>query len=226
MGIKENIALVKETIAAAAQRANRDPHEIKLVAVTKNHTVDEIQDILNAGHRVLGENRLQEARPKIEQLPPDIEWHFIGYLQSNKAKQVIQQFTMIHSLDRISLAEALHKESEKRNKQIDCLVEVNIAGEETKSGISPSGVVDLINAVSSHYDRVRIRGLMTMAPYLNDPEGTRPIFRSLRQLRDDIARLHLPRVSMEHLSMGMTNDYPVAVEEGATIVRIGTAIFA
>ena len=124
MGIKENIALVKETIAAAAQRANRDPHEIKLVAVTKNHTVDEIQDILNAGHRVLGENRLQEARPKIEQLPPDIEWHFIGYLQSNKAKQVIQQFTMIHSLDRISLAEALHKESEKRNKQIDCLVEV------------------------------------------------------------------------------------------------------
>ncbi|MCD6385580.1 YggS family pyridoxal phosphate-dependent enzyme [Candidatus Sumerlaeota bacterium] len=198
---------------------------MKLVVVTKNRTIQEIKEVLACGHRVLGENRFQEAKPKIEQLPPDIEWHFIGHLQTNKAKQVARMFYMIHSLDRLHLAEALQKAGEKLDITLKCLVEVNVAGEETKFGIAPEDTINLIRTISERFDRINILGLMTMAPYFAEPEDTRPIFRRLREIYNEIAQLQLPRVEMRYLSMGMTNDYTVAVEEGANIVRIGTAIF-
>lgn len=226
MGIRENLEKVRKNIYKAAERVGRNPEEIKLVVVTKNRSIQEIKEVLDCGHRVLGENRFQEAKPKIELLPPDIEWHFIGHLQTNKAKHVAQMFYMIHSLDRLHLAEALQKAGEKLDITLKCLVEVNVAGEETKFGLHPDDVIPFLRTVSEKFDRINILGLMTMAPYFADPEDTRPIFRRLREMYEEIAQLHLPRVEMRYLSMGMTNDYQVAVEEGANIVRIGTAIFS
>ncbi|MCX7766882.1 MAG: YggS family pyridoxal phosphate-dependent enzyme [Candidatus Sumerlaeia bacterium] len=225
MSIRENLLRVKENIRLSAESVGRNPADIKLVVVTKNRTPEQIREVLTCGHYILGENRLQEAKPKIEQLPANIEWHFIGHLQTNKAKQVAELFYMIHSLDRLELAVALQKAGEKLNRSLNCLVEVNVAGEETKFGISPEQTIPFIRQVAENFDRIKILGLMTMAPYLPDPEQTRPVFRRLRQLRDEINSLQIPGVSMQFLSMGMTNDYQVAITEGANIIRLGTAIF-
>ncbi len=226
MNIHENLERVKRTIARSAEKVGRNPNDVKLIVVTKNHDVDEIKKVIGCGHNALGENRFQEAKSKIEQLPDTIEWHFIGYLQTNKAKYVARMFHMIHSLDRLHLAEALNKAAENLNTTLQCLVEVNVAGEESKFGIDPEHTIELVRQVSEQYDRIRILGLMCMAPYVDDPETIRPVFRGLRELRDRISQLDLTNVDMRHLSMGMTNDYPVAVQEGATMVRIGTAIFS
>lgn len=221
--IRANLARIQQRIAGAARRAGRDPAEVELVAVTKNRSLEQIRAVLACGDFVLGENRVQEALGKIPQLPPDVRWHLIGHLQRNKAKQAAANFALIHSLDSRRLAEALQRAADAQDRTVEALIEVNVSGEESKFGLAPGEVEPLLAAVARSFDRLRVRGLMTMAPFVDDPETVRPCFRALRQLRD---RLAAQQYDLPHLSMGMTNDYAVAVEEGATMVRIGTAIFA
>jgi len=221
-GIRENLARVLAKIEAAARRAGRDPADVQLVAVTKNRPVEQIREVLECGPYVLGENRVQEALAKIPQLPPETVWHLIGHLQRNKAKFAVRHFALIHSLDSLRLAEALQRTAEAQDRTVEVLLEVNISGEASKFGLSPDEVEPLLAEIARSLDRLKVRGLMTMAPYVEDPETVRPVFRGLRQLRD---RLAGEGYDLPHLSMGMTNDYEVAVEEGATMVRIGTAIF-
>jgi len=220
--VRERLAAVHRRIEAAAQRAGRDPAAVQLVVVTKNRTVEQVRDALACGAYALGENRVQEALDKIPQLPPGTVWHLIGHLQRNKAKPAAQHFALIHSLDSERLAEALQRAAEADGRTIEALLEVNVSGEESKFGLAPDAVEPLLAAVARSFDRVRIRGLMTMAPYVPDPETVRPFFRGLRELRD---RLAATGYDLPHLSMGMTNDFEVAVEEGATMVRVGTAVF-
>jgi len=224
MVIADNLRTVKSRIKAAALRCGRQPEDIRLVAVSKNVPAERIRDAVSAGATILGENYIQEAREKIALIGIEVEWHFIGHLQSNKAKFAAELFAMIHSVDRMSLAEELNKEAGKGNKILPVLIQVNISGEETKSGIDPSGTRQLVQqaALLSH---LSVQGLMTMPPWFEDPEEARPYFRALRKLRDGLAAEKIPNVSLTHLSMGMSGDFEVAIEEGATLVRIGTAIF-
>jgi len=224
MVIADNLRTVKSRIKAAALRCGRQPEDIRLVAVSKNVPAERIRDAVSAGATILGENYIQEAREKIALIGIEVEWHFIGHLQSNKAKFAAELFSMIHSVDRMSLAEELNKEAGKGNKILPVLIQVNISGEETKSGIDPSGTRQLVQqaALLSH---LSVQGLMTMPPWFEDPEEARPYFRALRKLRDGLAAEKIPNVSLTHLSMGMSGDFEVAIEEGATLVRIGTAIF-
>lgn len=225
MGIKQNLEKVRARMTTAAQNCGRRPDSVKLVAVSKTVTVDKIREGIVSGAIDLGENYVQEARKKIETLVDQpLTWHFIGHLQSNKAKYAARLFDLIHSVDSLKLAKALDKEAGKAGKVQPILIQVNIAGEETKSGVSEEGAIALVQQVS-RLKNLSIRGLMTMPPYFNAPEKVRPFFRRLRQLRDRIAAMNLPGVSMEELSMGMTGDFEAAIEEGATMVRIGTAIF-
>lgn len=220
--IAANYRLVKERIGRAKENSGRQGEEITLVAVTKAVTPGVIREAVALGINNFGENRVQEVLPKIEELPGDITWHFIGHLQGNKVKFVLPRFALIHSLDRLSLAKEINRQAEKLGKVVEVLVQVDIAGEETKYGLAPGETGTFIETVAREYPFIKVKGLMTMAPFEDDPEEVRPVFRELKKMS---AGLQVPGVELKELSMGMTNDYEVAVEEGATIVRIGTALF-
>jgi pyridoxal phosphate enzyme (YggS family) len=222
--VAENIADITQRIQAAAIRSGRDPQGIRLMAVCKTVSPERIRQAIDAGVTCLGENYVQEAREKIPAVGHGVEWHMIGHLQTNKAKYVVQLFDWIHSLDRIELALELDKRAGRHNRVLKVLVEVNVSGESSKNGANPSNVPALVRQISA-LPNLSLQGLMTMPPYVDDPELARPYFIALRRLRDEIAAAHIPGVSMAELSMGMTNDFEIAVEEGATIVRVGRAIF-
>ena len=222
--IKDNIAAVRERIDAAAKRAGRDPEEIKLIAVSKTMPVEMLKEAYEAGQRDFGENRVQELVPKMEELPADIRWHLIGQLQKNKVKYISGKTELIHSVDSIGLAQFIDKEAKKRGVVSDILLEVNIAGEESKSGFKPEEVLDAAEQISA-LDGVRIRGLMTVAPLVANAEDNRIYFRNLKHLYIDMQNKDIDNSMVDTLSMGMSGDFEVAVEEGATMVRVGTAIF-
>ncbi len=222
--IKDNIAAVRERIDAAAKRAGRDPEEIKLIAVSKTMPVEMLKEAYEAGQRDFGENRVQELVPKMEELPADIRWHLIGQLQKNKVKYISGRTELIHSVDSIGLAQFIDKEAKKRGVVSDILFEVNIAGEESKSGFKPEDVLDAAEQISA-LDGVRIRGLMTVAPLVENAEDNRIYFRNLKHLYIDMQNKNMDNSMVDTLSMGMSGDFEVAVEEGATMVRVGTAIF-
>lgn len=212
MSIAKNIALIQSQIDRAAETVQRDPNEITLIAVSKTFPIDAIREAYDAGHRHFGESRLQEAQPKIKALPGDIVWHFIGNLQSNKAKKVAQLFEVIHTLE----SESQLKEIAKAGRQVDGFIEVNIAKETQKAGISTDEVDELIEVVL-HYPQVRLCGLMTIGPVEENPETSRKYFRVLKNLANE--------KDLKGLSMGMSQDFDVAIQEGATHIRVGSAIF-
>ena len=225
MDIKHKIETVKERIERAARRAGRNPAGIKLVAVSKTVDAERVRSAFAAGQTIFGENYIQEAREKLEALP-DIfaSWHFIGHLQSNKAKYAVRMFDLIHTVDSDKLAFALNEAAAKVGKVQDLLVQVNISMETTKSGVKAEDTAALIQKISA-CPYLSIKGLMTMPPFFDDPDAARPYFKALRLLAGQIRSLKIPGVSMDALSMGMTGDFEAAVEEGATLVRVGTAIF-
>jgi pyridoxal phosphate enzyme (YggS family) len=224
-GIQKRIDEIHERIRLAAVRAGRNPVDIRLVAVTKTIPLERIREAVAAGLRTFGENYIQEARDKFRELAdPAVSWHFIGHLQTNKAKYAVRQFDLIHTVDSLRLAEELNREATKLSRIQEILIQVNISMEPTKSGVAENDAFSLIQGVSG-LSHLRIRGLMTMPPYDEDPECSRPFFRALRVLADRIRGLNMPGVSMADLSMGMSHDFEIAIEEGATLVRIGTAIF-
>ena len=216
--IKQNLDVVKANVKTAAERYDRDAGEITLVCVTKNRSLEDIREAIDCGIADVGENKVQETRFKYRALP-SVKWHMVGHLQTNKAKEAVEIFDLIHSVDSLRLAQEIDKHAAKLNKAQDILIEVNASGEGAKFGISPEGLYALIKSVKS-LNNIKIRGLMTMAPIVENPEQARTCFRKLRGLIDSLNDL-----SMSILSMGMTQDYEVAIEEGATMVRIGTAIF-
>jgi PLP dependent protein len=219
-----NIADVRSNILEAALRAGRAPDDIKLVAVSKSKPVKLVQMAYNLGVTDFGENRVQEALPKIEELhPQELHWHMIGHLQSNKAGKVVGPFYCVHSVDSLHLAQVLNRHAGEQEKRLLVLLQVNVSGEASKEGMSPAETPELARQIVA-LPHLQVEGLMTIAPLVEDPEQVRPVFRELRLLRDRLSA-DLPPYSWQHLSMGMTDDYTVAIEEGATIVRIGRAIF-
>jgi len=222
--VGDNIRRIREDIAEAALRSGREPSEVRLMAVTKTVDDDRIREAIEAGVDIMGENYIQEAKRKIATMDVGVKWHMIGHLQSNKAKYAVRLFDMIHSVDRLGLAAELDKRSAAAGRVTDILIEVNVSGEESKSGIRADEAPALVRGIA-RLDNLSIRGLMTMPPWFDNPEDARPYFVALRELRDRIAAEDIPGVEMRELSMGMSGDYRVAVEEGSTIVRIGTAIF-
>ena len=222
--IKNNLRIIKEKIKKATLKANRYPEEIKLVAVTKTATIEQIEEAISAGVKTIGENKVQEAKEKYHILSTDIEWHLVGHLQTNKVKYAIEIFDCIHSVDSIKLAEEIDKRSLQFGKTTNVLIEVNVSGEETKYGIKPEEVEPFLKE-TSEFSRIRVRGLMTIAPMAEDKEDVRPYFRKLRELSEEIKSKNLKNVKMDYLSMGMTEDFEVAIEEGANMVRIGRGIF-
>jgi pyridoxal phosphate enzyme (YggS family) len=221
--ISSNIDAIKHRITEAARRAGRDPLTIKLMAVTKTVEPERISKAIDAGLTMLGENYVQEAKDKIAIIGDAAQWHMIGHLQTNKAKYAVKLFNFVHSVDRLELAQELDKRAGQINRKLNVLIEVN-SGEESKSGIEKTQALELVRQVAV-LPNLAIRGLMTMAPYSDDPENSRPYFKALRELRDDINHADIAAVRMEELSMGMTDDFEVAIEEGATIIRVGRAIF-
>lgn len=219
--IKENLLRVMERIEKAAQRVGRDPGEIKLVAVSKTVEADRIKDAIEAGVAILGENYVQEAQKKIEEIGRPVAWHFIGHLQSNKAKYAVRLFDMIHSLDSLPLADALNRRAEQAGRIMKVMIEVNISGEATKFGTDEALVLDIARGILK-FRSLSLEGLMTMPPYFESPEMSRPYYVKLRELRERMVREGTP---LKELSMGMSNDFEIAIEEGATFVRVGTAIF-
>ena len=224
MTIADNLASIQERISKAALRAGRDPAAIRLVAVSKTVSAESIQEAIAAGVTILGENYVQEARNKIARIGKQVEWHFIGHLQSNKAKYAVELFSMVHSVDRLSLAEELDQEANKQGKIVPVLIQVNISGEESKSGIDPQETLQLLERIAA-LQHLAVHGLMAMPPWFEDPEDARPYFITLRKLREKLSREKIPKVALRELSMGMSGDFEVAINEGATLVRIGTAIF-
>ena len=228
MTVAENIEHVRERIAAAARRSSRRPEEITLMAVTKTFPPQRIREAHAGGIRIFGENRVQEFAGKADAVRDlaDAQWHMIGHLQNNKAGKAAELFTAVDSVDCVKLARRLNAAAQKLNKELAMLIEVNIAGEEGKSGLAPeSPELQAILDAARDLTNVKIRGLMTIPPWAEDPERSRPFFRQLRQLRDRIAACKYPTVAMDVLSMGMSHDFEVAIEEGSTCVRVGTAIF-
>lgn len=221
--LERNLHQVQERIARAAERAGRDPGEITLVAVTKTVPVEVIRQAYGLGLRDFGENRVEEALPKARDLPPDIRWHCIGHVQRRKARLAVELAHLLHSVDSVRLAQRLQRFCEELERDLPILLEVNLSGEETKYGFRPEEVAPAVPEIAA-CTRLRIQGLMTIAPLVTDPEEARPCFRALRELRDALATRY-PDLDWHHLSMGMTGDFEVAVEEGATLVRIGQAIF-
>ncbi len=219
--IQDRLLRVQKRIRVVAERTGRDATSVTLVAVSKMIPVEVIRQALTAGVTTLGENRVQEARDKIAALPGQATWHLVGHLQTNKAKIAVQLFEMIHSLDSLKLAEALDRSGEQAGRTVRCLMEVNLGGEESKGGTTEEGVRPLLEA-AQRLTHLRVDGLMTIPPFLPDPEQVRPFFRRLRNLREKLAG---EGFRLAELSMGMTHDFEVAIEEGATMVRIGTAIF-
>ncbi len=223
--IKENINEVKLKIAAACKRSGRDVSGAALICVSKTKPVDILMEAYEAGARDFGENKVQELVEKYEVMPKDIRWHMIGHLQRNKVKYIVDKVYLIHSVDSLRLAEEISKEAVKKNVDVNILVEVNVAGETSKFGASSDAdAIQLVNSISK-LPNIHIKGLMTVAPYVRDPEENRIYFANLHQLAVDIKRENIDNVSVDILSMGMTGDYEVAVEEGASYVRVGTGIF-
>jgi PLP dependent protein len=223
--ISDNLARIRARMAAAARRAGRDPDSVRLVAVSKYVSPEEVRTAFASGQLLFGENYLQEARGKIAQLPSELRWHFIGHLQSNKAAQAVELFEMIETVDRLKLAQALEKHLAGLQRKMLVLVQVNIGGEQQKAGILPGGAEELLRALAD-FPHLEIKGLMTMPPFFDNPEAVRPYFRELRQLSENLAgKGLLGRNGPVELSMGMSGDFEVAIEEGATLVRVGTALF-
>lgn len=222
--VKENLRRVQERIAAAARRAGREPSEIVLVGASKSVDVERIRAAIEAGLQHIGENYAQEAWAKYQQIGDAVTWHFIGRLQTNKAKLVVRFCRFVQSLDRLALAEELNKRAQQVGRVVECLVEVNIGGEATKGGVPPEEVASFLRQVSG-LRNLRVVGLMAMPPYFPDPEDVRPYFRAMAALFERLKRETMLGVEMCYLSMGMSHDFEVAIEEGANMVRIGTAIF-
>lgn len=222
--LKDNYEAVKNNIEQACMRSNRDLSEVTLIAVSKTKPVPMLQEIYDAGARDFGENKVQELCQKYEELPQDIRWHMIGHLQRNKVKQVVGKAALIHSVDSYRLAQEISLQAQKQNITVPILIEVNIAKEESKFGIAKEDTIQLVEEIAE-LPNLTIQGLMTIAPFVDDPEDNRPYFREIKQLSVDIKNKNIDNVTMDVLSMGMTNDYEVAIEEGATIVRVGTGIF-
>lgn len=222
--LKEQLAEVEEKIQAACDRAGRKREEITLIAVSKTKPLHVLQEAYDIGVRVFGENKVQELSEKYDALPVDIQWHMIGHLQTNKVKYIIDKAYLIHSVDSIKLAETIEREASKKNLTANILVEVNVAEEESKFGLKISEVIPFIEKIST-FPHLHVCGLMTIAPFVDNSEENRPIFANLHKLSVDIAGKNIDNVNVSILSMGMTNDYEVAIEEGATMVRVGTGIF-
>ena len=222
--ITENLKQVHDNKDAACKAVGRDPKEVTLIAVSKTKPVPMLQEAYDAGERVFGENKVQEITDKYPQLPQDIHWHMIGHLQRNKVKYIVDKVAMIHSVDSLRLAETIEQEAAKHQVTVPILIEVNVAEEESKFGVKVSEVLPLVESIVA-FPHIKIMGLMTIAPYVEDPEENRPIFRQLKKLSVDIDAKNINNVNMSVLSMGMTGDYQVAVQEGATMVRVGTGIF-
>ena len=222
--VQEQLEEVRQNIRNACERSGRKVEDVTLIAVSKTKPVPMLQEAYDAGARDFGENKVQEILEKEPQLPSDIRWHMIGHLQRNKVRQVVGKACMIHSVDSLRLAEAISQEAVKQDRIVPVLIEVNVAQEESKFGVTAEETIALIEAAAK-LPHISIRGLMTIAPFVEDPEENRPIFRKLKQLSVDIAAKNINNVTMSVLSMGMTNDYEVAIEEGATMVRVGTGIF-
>lgn len=224
MSIRENIEGIQTRIVAACTRVGRNPAEVRLVAVSKTKPAALIEEAATAGQRLFGENYVQEFADKAEQVLAPVEWHFIGALQSNKVKYLRGKVAMIHSLDRLSLAEEINRQWAKLDRPVAVLLEVNLGDETSKAGTGEEEVFELVRRVAE-LPFLRLRGLMALPPWLDDPEEVRPYFRRLRELARRIEASKIPGVTMDELSMGMSNDFEVAIEEGATLVRVGTAIF-
>ena len=222
--IQENIKLVKNNIDTACSKSGRQRDDVTLIAVSKTKPVAMLQEAYNAGCRDFGENKVQELIEKYEQLPKDIRWHMIGHLQRNKVKYIVDKVYLIHSVDSLRLAEEISKEAGKKGVNVSILIEVNVAQEETKFGTTCEEVLHLVEEIAK-LPHIQIKGLMTIAPYVENPEENRQYFEKLRQIYVDIIHKNIDNVYMDVLSMGMTGDYAVAVEEGATYVRVGTGIF-
>ncbi len=222
--LKENLNQVERKIEEACKRAGRDRNEVTLIAVSKTKPVEMLQEVYDENVRDFGENKVQELCDKIEVMPQDIRWHMIGHLQRNKVKYIVGKVELIHSVDSYRLAEEINIQAKKKNIIVPILVEVNIAHEESKFGISEDDAIQLVKEIAE-LENVRIMGLMTIAPYVENPEDNRMYFRKIKELSVDIRNKNIDNVSMSVLSMGMTGDYEVAIEEGATMVRVGTGIF-
>ena len=222
--VAEQLKEVEERIQKACDRAGRARSDVQLIAVSKTKPVPVVMEAYTEGIRVFGENKVQELTEKYEQMPKDIHWHMIGHLQRNKVKYIVDKVDMIHSVDSLRLAEEIEKEAEKKNCIVNALIEVNVAEEESKFGVQESDVLPLIEQLSS-FKHLKLQGLMTIAPNVENPEENRAYFARLRKLLVDIREKNIDNINMSVLSMGMTNDYEVAIEEGATMVRVGTGIF-
>ncbi len=222
--IRENVIRVRKNIEAACRKAGRDSQEVTLIAVSKTKPVSMLMEAYECGCREFGENKVQELVKKYEEMPKDVRWHMIGHLQRNKVKYIVGKTVLIHSVDSLKLAEEISKEAVKKKIQVSILIEVNMAGEETKYGVKPQDAEKLAREISL-LPGIQIEGLMTIAPYVDDPEENRQYFEQLRQLSVDIKQKNIDNINMNVLSMGMTGDYMVAVEEGAIFVRVGTGIF-
>lgn len=220
----DNLNNVRENVKKACVRAGRNVEDVTLIAVSKTKPVEMLQDVYDDGVRDFGENKVQEMCQKMEVMSDDIKWHMIGHLQTNKVKYIVGKTKLIHSVDSYKLAEEIQKQAEKNNVDVDILIEVNIAEEESKFGIHKEDTIELVKAIAK-LNRVHIKGLMTIAPYVENAEDNRLFFRSIRDLSVDINQQNIDNVSMNVLSMGMSGDYEVAIEEGATLVRVGTGIF-
>ena len=228
MSIADNLALVRERVAAAATRAKRDPSSVALMAVSKTFPAPAVREAYAAGQRLFGENRVQEFAGKHAEVQslPDLEFHLIGHLQSNKAVKAAELFTAVDSVDSLRLAERLNEAAAKLNKTLPVLIEINVGGEQQKAGVAPnSDELEQILSAAPRLANLSFRGTMTIPPFTEDPEQARPYFARLRQLRDELAKRHLQSVSFDVLSMGMSHDFEIAIEEGSTCVRVGTAIF-
>ena len=222
--LADNLRQVQANIEAACKSVGRDPSEVTLVAVSKTKPVEMLMEAYDAGARVFGENKVQEIMDKYDHIPSDVQWHMIGHLQRNKVKYIVDKVSMIHSVDSLRLAETIEQEAAKKDVKVPILLEVNVAEEESKFGLKMDEVLPLIHEISS-FRHIEIKGLMTIAPFVDDPEDNREVFRKLKKLSVDIAAKNINNTTMSVLSMGMTGDYQVAIQEGATMVRVGTGIF-
>ena len=222
--VKENFIQVQNNIKKACEKAGRNPEEVTLIAVSKTKPVPMLEEAYEAGSRDFGENKVQEIMEKYPVLPADIRWHMIGHLQRNKVKYIIDKAALIHSVDSLRLAEEISSQAKKKQVEADIMIEVNIAKEESKFGTSRAEALSLVEAAAG-LPNIHVKGLMTIAPFVENPEDNRKYFRQIKELSVDIIEKNIDNVSMSVLSMGMTGDYMVAVEEGATMVRVGTGIF-
>lgn len=224
MSIKENLEAIEEKLTAAALKSGRKREDILLLGVTKTIDTDRIREMMSCGVKSLGENKVQEIMDKYDKIGPEAQWHLIGHLQTNKVKYIIDKVKLIHSVDSLRLAEEIDKRARQHGITMDVLIEVNIAGEESKHGIRPEDTLELCKR-AAELEGIRIKGLMTVAPFVENPQENRDYFAQMKKLFVDISSKNIDNIDMAYLSMGMTNDYQTAVEEGANIVRIGTGIF-